>query len=360
MGVKMVYNTLRNTVLDKPWVRESSFYEIYDPVKKLVRCTVCERRCVIAPGKTGVCWNHGNIDGRLYNIAYGLLSAVEPRPIEIKPLFHYWPNSIALTFSGWGCNYRCPWCQNYLLSQNPPDPDYSTYMSPEELVEKAVKLGNHGLCASFNEPTIHLEYLLDVGEIARKRNLYLTMVTNGYMTLSSLKKLLEVGYDGFSIDIKGCPETYRRFLGADPEIVYRNARYILDNNGHVEMVFLIVTRANDWDECIEWVIDKHLEYLEPSIPLHINRYYPAYKYHEPPTPIETLLKAYEKARKAGIEYVYIGNTLYEEYEYTQCPRCGKTLIARRNYRVTKYLLDKDNRCPRCGYKIKIYGEYISS
>ncbi len=339
------------------WFREGSEYSIYDAEKKLIRCEICERRCVLAPGFKGICGNHMNIDGKLYNIAYGLLSALEVRPIEIKPLFHYYPNSLALTFSGWGCNFRCPWCQNYHLSWRKPEPRLSIHLEPSDLVREALRLGVHGLCASFNEPTIHYEYLLDVGWMAKDK-LYLTMVTNGYMTVKALKKLLEAGYTGYSIDIKGCPETYRRFLGADPYIVFRNARMIIDHGGHVEMIYLVVTKANDWDECIDWVIDKHLEYLGEDAPLHINRYYPANKYYESSTSYEKLFKAYREAVKAGIKYVYLGNILEQEYQDTKCPRCGRRLIVRRSYRVVEWRLTRDNRCPYCGYRINIYGEYV--
>ena len=341
-----------------PWYIKSPYYEVVDRGGKLIRCRICERRCYLRPGVKGACWNHMNIDGELYNIAYGLLSAVESRPIEIKPLFHYYPNSTALTFSGYGCNFRCPWCQNYLLSQVPPSPDRAFYMSPRELVREALRRGDDGFSASFNEPSIHFEYLLDLGEYALRQGFYLMMVTNGYFTTNSLKKLVEAGFTGFSIDIKGCPYTYRRFLGADPLIVFRNARKLLDLGTHVEMVYLVVTGANDDEECIEWVIGKHIDYLGTSTPLHINRYYPANKYHEPATSMKKLLKAYEIARNMGIEYVYIGNIVDERYQDTYCPKCGKKLIERRRYRVTYWGLDKDNKCPRCGYKINIFGEYM--
>ncbi len=344
--------------LGDPWVKECSLYIIYNPDRKIVKCKVCERGCVLRPGLESFCGNYVNIDGRLFNVGYGLLSAVEIRPIEIKPFFHYYPNSLALTFSGWGCNFKCPWCQNYFLSWREPSPSNSLIIKPDELVNEAIKLGVHGLCASFNEPVIHYDYLIDLGYEAMDKGLYLTMVTNGYMTIESLKKLLEAGYTGFSIDIKGCPETYRRYLGADPYIIYRNARIILDHGGFVEMVYLMVTKANDWDECIEWVIDNHLKYLGEDVPLHINKYYPAFKYHEPPTSMDKLLKAYDKARRAGIKYVYIGNIPNQEYQDTKCPRCGKTLIVRRNYRVIQWRLTRDDKCPYCGYKINIYGEYI--
>ncbi|MCD6196697.1 MAG: radical SAM protein, partial [Staphylothermus sp.] len=234
----------------------------------------------------------------------------------------------------------------------------SLIIEPDKLVEYAIKTGVHGLCASFNEPTIQPEYLVDIGLASRGKNLYLTVVTNGYMSLKTLKALLEAGYTGFSIDIKGCPETYHKYLSADPTIVLRNAKYILNNGGHVEIVYLMVTGANDWEECFEWIIDNHIKYLGEDVPLHVNRYYPAFKYYEKSTPFTKLFNVYNKAKKAGIKYVYIGNILQEEYQDTRCPKCGKKLIIRRNYRVISWNLTPEHKCPRCGYKVKIFGEFI--
>ena len=327
--------------------------------KGYVLCGVCERRCLIGPGEKGYCGNRVNIGGELYNIGYGVLSAVESRPIEIKPLFHFWPNSTALTFSGWSCNFHCPWCQNFTLSFNTPLTNEQYYVPPEKLVEKAIRNGDEGLCASFNEPTIHLEYLVDAFREAKKHGLYNTIVSNGYMTLDALKELREAGLDGLNFDIKGCRETYKKFIGAlDPMVVFRNARVALDLGIHVEMVFLVVTGANDYSECYEWVLEKHIEILGYDVPLHINRYYPSWKYHEPPTSLKTLFEIYEKAKEYGIRYVYVGNIGDPKYETTYCPRCGKPLIARSGYRVIYYKLTKNGRCPYCGFKINIVGKYI--
>ncbi|NPA97941.1 MAG: radical SAM protein [Crenarchaeota archaeon] len=320
----------------------------------VVECLVCERRCRIPPGGKGFCRNRMNIDGRFYYLYYGCLSALEPRPIEVKPLYHYYPGSTALTFSGYGCNFPCPWCQNWALSKADPAVMGCDYVPPEDLVLKALNTGCRGVCASFKEPTIHLEYVLDVSRKAGEHGLYSCIVTNGYMTLDSLRDMLEAGITGYSIDIKGCPKTYRRFLAADPEIVFRNAKYILDRGGHVEMVYLVVTRANDWEECIEYVLSRHHDLLGEDTPLHINRYYPAYKYNEPPTPLEKLLEIREEAlREYSIKYVYIGNTIHYELQDTICPRCGKRVIIRRPGYVLNRLTS-DHRCPRCGEKILIY------
>jgi len=326
----------------------------YQRVGGLAECMVCERGCKIPVDGRGYCRNRVNRGGRLYYMFYECLSALEPRPIEVKPLYHYYPGTYALTYSGYGCNFPCPWCQNWGLSKTDPSTMPCTYVSPEELVERAVRASCRGVCASFNEPTIHLEYVLDVTGEAVRENLYSCIVTNGYMSLASLEDMLEAGITGYSIDIKGCPETYRRFIGADPEIVYRNARYILSRGGHVEMVYLVVPGANDWDECVDYVLSRHADLLGEETPLHINRYYPAYMYREPPTPIEKLLEIRDKAmREYNIKYVYVGNTHLYELQDTVCPRCGKKLIVRRPGYV-EVKTTSDYRCPRCGEKIPVY------
>jgi len=328
--------------------------------KDILRCNVCERRCILKKGQRGLCGNYMNINGELYNVGYGLLSAIESRPIEIKPFFHYWPGSSSLTFSFWGCNFLCPWCQNYHLSKKKPNIDVGDRFTPEEVVKLALKHRDEGLCASFNEPTVGFDFLVEVFELGKKHGLYSTIVTNGYMTLRALEELINAGVDGFSTDIKGCPETYRKFIGASngAEVVLRNMRKALDLGAHVEMVFLIVTGANDDEDCIKWVIEKVADILGPDVPLHINKYYPAYMYHEPSTSISTLIWAYEYAKSIGLKYVYIGNIgPGSEYENTYCPKCGKLLIRRWGTEIVEYNLN-GNRCPRCNEKILIRGRRV--
>ena len=325
------------------------------------KCGVCERRCLIPPGYRGICGSYVNIDGVLYHLGYGRISAVESRAIEVKPLFHYWPNSTALTFSTWGCNFYCPWCQNHHLSFRMPS-EGDPITPPEELLKKAIQYGDEGFSASFNEPTVNFDYLVDLAELSMREGLYFMVVTNGYLTIDAIDRLMDLNVDGWSIDIKGCPKMRRALVNIDHSIVYRNAKHIIDSGGHVEMVYLVVTNTNDFDECVEWIIDSHISYLGHSTPLHINRYYPAHRWSEPPTEVDALMRIAERARGEGIEYVYIGNVGDPLLESTKCPRCGKTLIYRHGYRVWHFNLDRDGdryRCPRCGYAIPIRGRYIA-
>ncbi len=332
----------------------------WERLGSVVVCLVCERRCRIPEGGRGVCGNYVNVNGTLYHYGYGRLSAIESRPIEIKPLFHYWPNSTALTFSNWGCNFYCPWCQNAHISFRKPQDEDRVY-EPLELLKLASILGDEGFSASFNEPTVNLDFILDLAPEAVKRGFYFMMVTNGYLTEKALKAMLDVGVDGWSIDIKGCPGMRRALASVDHNVIYRNARIVLDYGGHVEMIYLVVTNTNDYNECINWIIKKHLDILGPQVPLHVNRYYPANYWREPTTSIRKLMDIYEKARREGLEYVYIGNIGIWEFETTKCPKCGKILIVREHYRVKEFLLERSGsewRCPRCNYKIPLKGMYI--
>ncbi|MEM3402526.1 MAG: radical SAM protein [Candidatus Hadarchaeales archaeon] len=345
------------SLLHFPTVRKALFGEKLDG--RMVRCSLCERRCIIGPGSRGYCRTRINIEGELYTLVYGDISAIESRPIEIKPFFHYWPGSRALTFSTWSCNFNCQWCQNHHLSRTEPEPSKGNFISPEKVVELAIKEGDQGLCASFQEPTLLTEWALEVFRLGKKRGLYCCYVSNGYMTREALRKLADAGLDGLKIDIKGDDETYKKFCGgADVEKIWRNAREAKLLGLYVEIVNLVVTGVNDSEKCLRWVIQKHLQVLGPETPLHFTRYYPAHMFFNPPTPVETLERAYLLAREMGVLYTYLGNVSGHPYENTSCPRCGREVIRRFGCRFVSSALTKDKRCPSCGEPIPITGPIV--
>ena len=341
-----------------PTVRESVFYERLADGD--VRCILCERRCEIPEGRIGFCRTRRNLGGRLYTLVYGDISALESRPIEIKPFFHYWPGSTALTFSTWSCNFDCVWCQNFHLSKTPPKPEEAAYYPPEKIVRFALESGDAGLCASFQEPTLLADWVVEAFSMGKRAGIkYCCFVSNGYMTLEALKVLRDAGLDGLKIDVKGDVETYRRFCGGvDVEKVWRNAREAKRMGLHVEIVNLVVTSVNDNENTLGWVIEQHLKNVGPETPLHFTRYFPAHKFHNPPTKVETLEKAYMMAKRAGVLYPYIGNVAGHQYENTYCPNCGKALIKRYGYYVLEYSVTAENKCPKCRTEIPITGKYL--
>jgi len=339
-------------------VREATFYEKLRGYK--VKCGLCERRCVIHPGNRGFCKTRINADGVLLTLVYGDLSALESRPIEIKPFFHYWPGSSALTFSTWSCNFDCIWCQNHHLSKAEPNPTReSHFFHPEKIVDLALHQQDMGLCASFQEPTLLTEWVLPVFKLGHEKELYSCYVSNGYMTLEVLKLLKEAGMTGLKIDVKGDKETYQKYCGsADVEKVWRNAHEAKKMGFHVEIVNLVVTDVNDDEECLQWIIKKHLKTVGPDTPLHFTRYTPAYKFSNLPTSAKTLEKAYDMARKEGVSYPYLGNVQGHKYENTYCPKCNNMLIQRFGSTITQYKVTEDKKCQRCGQLIPITGERV--
>lgn len=292
-----------------------------------------------------------NIEGKLYTLVYGDINALESRPIEIKPFFHFYPGSSALTFSTWSCNFTCPWCQNFHLSKKQPEPENANFISPEAIVKMAVDNKDDGLCGSFTEPTMLFEYCLDAFSLAKEKGLYNCFVSNGYMTLEALRMLKKAGMDAIKIDMKGNSEVYKKYCAADSQVVWRNIKEAKHLGMHVEVVNLVITGVNDSDACLKEIIMRCKE-IDPSIPLHFTRYHPTYKFTSPATEIETLEKAYKMAKNAGMKFTYVGNIPGHEYENTYCPICGDVLIRRFGFQIIENKL-KGRRCPACGEAIPI-------
>jgi len=297
-----------------------------------------------------------NVEGKLFTLVYGDLSAMESRPIEIKPFFHYWPGSTSLTVSTWSCNFRCPWCQNSHLSRTLPDPFKAAYVEPSRVVELALAGGDRGVCVSFQEPTLLADYALDLFQLASSKGLYCCFVSNGYMTLKFMELLKRSGLDGMKIDVKGGRDVYQRYLGGlDLDVVWRNAREAKRLGIHVEIVNLVITAVNDNESDFEDLARRHLKELGEDTPLHFTRYYPAHEFHNPPTDVNRLEVARDIAASTGVRYSYVGNVPGHPYENTYCPACGRELIRRLGYAVLRYDVTAEKRCPSCGIGITIVG-----
>ncbi|MCP8323573.1 MAG: AmmeMemoRadiSam system radical SAM enzyme, partial [Candidatus Methylarchaceae archaeon HK02M2] len=294
-----------------------------------VRCDLCERRCLISQDNYGFCKTRLNKDGRLYTLVYGDISSISANPIEKKPFFHYWPGSYALTIGTWSCNFTCPWCQNYDISKSYPSPFSAHYMSSKELMDRATSEKCKGVSFSFNEPTLLYEYALDVFPLLSKMNMYANYVSNGYMTFEALRALFDAGMDAIKFDVKGDFKTVKKFCATDVNIVWRNIHEAKSLGLHVEIVNLVIPGINDDESHIKELVKRHIKEAGERTPLHFTRFYPTYKMVDrPQTPIITLEKAHEIAKKEGVEYVYIGNVLGHRLENTYCHNCGEVLIKR--------------------------------
>ena len=314
-----------------------------------VICQLCWRFCRIKDGQSGFCSARINKRGRLYTLTYGNISALESRPIEIKPFFHFLPGSMSMTFSTYSCNLTCPWCHNWEISKRPPSSS-PIKIAIEDLIELALKNGDKSTCASFNEPTLLFEFLLDLFPSAKKRGLRNTMVSNGYMTLKALEMLKDAGLDAINIDIKGDDEVYEKYCRGKARHVWRVIERATKIGLHVEVVNLLITDVNDDMDDIRYVVENHLKYAGSNVPIHFTRYYPAFMFEKPKTSIERLETAVEYAKKEGIEYAYIGNVPGHRYENTYCPKCKELLIRRFSYKVMDNRI-RNGKCKNCNFEI---------
>jgi len=308
-------------------------------------CQLCWRFCKIGERETGFCNVRVTKGGRLYTLSYGRLSYLESRPIEIKPFFHFLPGSTSMTFSGYSCNLDCPWCQNWQISKSPP---VDGKITPAEIiVDEALRHGDESTCASLNEPTLLFEYLLDVFSLAKEKGLRNTMVSNGYMSIMALRELRKAGLDAINIDVKGDERAYE-MVGGKAEYVWRVIKEAVKLGLHVEVVCLLVTGVSDSEDVIKENVEKLAE-INPEIPIHFTRYFPAYLFTAPPTDVEKLERVVEIARK-DLSYAYVGNLPGHRYENTYCPDCGELLIRRYHVRVFENRI-ADGCCPKCGREI---------
>ena len=319
-----------------------------------VRCGVCERRCLISPEQVGFCKTRMNIRGELYTVVYGDITSLAANPIEKKPFFHFWPGSHALTIGTWSCNFTCPWCQNWDISKYEPHPLDANYISPEKLVNLTCTEKCQGTSISFNEPTLLLEYSLDLFPLARRRGLYNTYVSNGYMTTEALSLLKRAGIDAIKFDVKGSGEAVKKYCGADVDVVWRNIGEAKRLGLHVEVVFLMIPSVNDDESTIRDVAARHLKEAGLDTPLHFTQFYPTYQMIDRSvTSVQALEKAHKMSREMGVRYVYIGNVLGHKFENTYCPRCENTLIKRHGFDIVKIFLTEQSSCPKCGESIPI-------
>ncbi|HPZ42977.1 MAG TPA: AmmeMemoRadiSam system radical SAM enzyme [Bacillota bacterium] len=321
--------------------------------QNLTACRLCPKLCTIREGKYGFCRVRQNRGGTLYATNYGKVSSWALDPIEKKPLYHFYPGSDILSLGSVGCNLRCGFCQNWTIAHGDPP---TRELTPAEVVELARQQrergSNIGIAYTYNEPLMWYEYVRDTAPLAREAGLKNVLVTNGYINEAPLLELLPY-IDAMNIDVKGFTDKYyRESCKGSLEPVLRTVE-IAHTRCHVELTTLLVTGLNDSEEEISRLVD-WVASLDPEIPLHFSRYFPNYEVDLPPTPLGTLLRAWEIAR-SRLAYVYIGNAPQLDAGDTICPGCGETLIVRMGY-TTRVTGLEGKKCRACGREIRIAGE----
>jgi pyruvate formate lyase activating enzyme len=314
-----------------------------------VQCVLCPHSCVIRDKQRGKCGVRENQNGVLYALTYGKPVSTAVDPIEKKPFYHFLPGSLAYSIACVGCNLSCKFCQNSDISQMPKDKGIvtGTEMAPEEVVEEAIAKGCESISYTYTEPTIFYEYCYDIAKLSRKKGLKNNFVTNGFISPEAIDNIARF-LDAANIDLKGFSEDfYRELCDARLQPVLDAIKRYHEKGVFIEITTLIVPGQND-DEAMLRKAAEFIASLDKKIPWHISRFYPQYKMRNlQPTQVATIHKAVEIGRAAGLRYVYAGNVPGDENDNTYCHNCGKLLIGRLGYSITKNNL-KGNRCSFCG------------
>jgi pyruvate formate lyase activating enzyme len=336
-------------------LHEAMLYEKLEGKK--VNCFLCARRCRINDGGTGFCLVRKNEAGTLFSLNYAKAISVGVDPIEKKPLSHFNPGAMVLSIATIGCNFRCQFCDNWIISQEKKISGKN--FPPEEVVKSARDNSCQGISYTYTEPTIFFEYAYDTSKLARQVGFFNTFVTNGYMTPEAVKTIAPF-LDAATVDFKGGadPEFYKT-VSAVPSVapIFEALKEMRRNNIHIEITNLVVPKSGDSMERINelavWIKDA----LGKDTPFHLLRFHPDYELTKASsTPVETLEKAYMTAKDAGLNYVYIGNVPGHACESTYCPNCNEIVIKRYSFAITRWNLTKDMRCPVCGCEIPIKGK----
>ncbi len=331
-------------------MKEAMLYERLGEGK--VRCALCSHRCLIGPGGRGICGVRENREGTLYSLVYEKAISWNVDPIEKKPLFHLFPGSHSLSIATVGCNFRCNFCQNYNISQMPTDEGRITgyKITPQEIVEMALRYRCKSIAYTYTEPTIFFEYAYETAELSRRAGLKNIFVTNGYMTEEALKEMAPF-LDAANVDLKSFREEfYHKLVGARLGPVLDRLHQLKGMGIWVEVTTLIIPTLNDSPGELK-EIARFVRSIGEETPWHISAFYPAYKLRDlPPTPASTLKRARQIGIGEGLRYVYTGNIPGEEGENTYCYQCRKRLIHRWGFTILENLIE-NGHCPFCGAKV---------
>ena len=331
------------------FVREASYYEKLD--HKKIRCLLCPRECVVDDRERGYCGVRENRDGTYYTLVYARPCTYHIDPIEKKPLFHFYPGSLAFSIATAGCNLNCKFCQNWQISQVTPEQVQSIYLPPKETAQAAASNKCISIAYTYSEPTIFYEYMFDTAEAGHKENVKSVVITAAYISQKPLEDLCKK-VDAIKVDLKSFSEKYYQ------DIVKGELKPVLDSlitmrkmNVWTEIVYLVVPTLNDGDQELQDLAKWIKTDLGPNVPIHFTRFHPQYILKNlPPTPQDTLEKAKAIADAEGLNFVYIGNVPGHDAENTYCPKCKEIVIRRIGFNVLENHI-KNGKCGFCDNRI---------
>ncbi len=334
---------------EERYVRKARFWKKLE--HRQIQCELCPRKCVIDDHERGYCGVRENRGGTYYTLVYARPVTYHLDPIEKKPLFHFYPGSMAFSIATAGCNLNCKFCQNWEISQVTPEQINSFYMPPKKIARAARDYGAKSIAYTYNEPTIFYEYMYDTAEAGHRDGVKSVVITAAYIQKEPIKDLCAV-VDAIKVDLKAFSEKYYK------DVVHGELKPVLEaietirNQGRwLEIVYLVVPTLNDGEKEIKELSKWIKNHLGPDVPIHFTRFFPQYLLKNlPPTPVSTLDRCKAIADAEGLHYVYVGNVPGHPAENTYCPHCGKVLVERVGFTV-KSMHITNGKCPYCGTPI---------
>jgi pyruvate formate lyase activating enzyme len=315
-----------------------------------VQCDVCPRFCKLHEGQRGLCFVRANQNNKIVLTTYGRSSGYCVDPIEKKPLNHFLPGTPVLSFGTAGCNLACKFCQNWDISKSQEIDTLSDAATPETIAQAAQALGCTSVAYTYNDPTIFLEYAIDVADACHALGIKSVAVTAGYITDAPRREFY--GHmDAANVDLKAFTEEfYWKITGAHLQPVLDTLVYLKrETKVWFELTTLLIPGLNDADQELEAMTQWVVENLGPDVPMHFTAFHPDWKMRDiPATPTSTLFRAREIAQRNGVRYAYTGNVHDEAGGSTYCHHCGAKLIGRDWYVITEWQLDAHGRCRACG------------
>jgi pyruvate formate lyase activating enzyme len=315
-----------------------------------IQCDVCPRDCVLSEGQRGLCFVRKREGDAMVLTTYGRSSGFCVDPIEKKPLAHFYPGTSVLSFGTAGCNLSCKFCQNWDISKSREMDSLADAATPDALARAAKESGCRSVAFTYNDPTIFLEYAVDVADACRAAGVHTVAVTAGYIHAEPRVEFYS-RMDAANVDLKAFTDDYyRKVTGARLEPVKDTLRYLVrETNVWTEITTLLIPGLNDSDEELTKLSEFVAGDLGPHVPLHFSAFHPDYKMQDiPPTPPETLRRARRIAMRAGLRYVYTGNVHDAEGDTTFCAKCHAPVIERDWYELLGYRLDAKGCCLACG------------
>jgi pyruvate formate lyase activating enzyme len=318
-----------------------------------IQCDVCPRACRLHEGQRGLCFVRARENDAIVLTSYGRSSGFCVDPIEKKPLNHFLPGSSVLSFGTAGCNLACRFCQNWDISKSREIDTLADAASPGDIAEAAVAHGCRSVAFTYNDPTIFLEYAVDVADACREVGVAAVAVTAGYICTEPRTELYR-HVDAANVDLKGFTEDfYHRICGGQLGAVLDTLRYLRNETKvWLELTTLLIPGLNDSDAELHAMTAWVVEHLGTDVPMHFTAFHPDFKLRDrPPTPAATLTRARAIARANGVEHAYTGNVHDEAGQSSYCAGCGARVIERDWYEIRAYQLDETGHCNGCGTRL---------